>query len=91
MSISTAIKPQIPRGAVPDNFAVIKWGYDRLVLPLDDGLLLMKCLAKAEKYTTTWNNNENTPHIGGKLPDMGLDLLAGVDYMTGKITGPEEK
>jgi hypothetical protein len=83
--------PLRAKDAPPETYLRVAMGYGvEIVLPLEDGLALMACFAKAEKYVTKYIDSRNIVHIGGSLPEIHMGLVSGTDYMTGKLNGEAE-
>lgn len=76
------------KDAPPDTYLRVTLGYgDEVILPLEDGLALMKSLSKAERFRDVYSDGRNTPHVGGKLSVITMTLVSGTDYLTGKLNG----
>ena len=69
--------------------AIVRFGYEEFVLPLDDALVLFRTLEHAEKTEECWNSNtkEHERYIGGKTPKLRVELLSDDDYAVAKMRG----
>ena len=71
--------------------AVVKFGYKKFVMPLDDGIKLMHLLSEAETYDTDYDRElkMDLSYIGqaGQTMDITLNLLSDDDYAVAKMRG----
>lgn len=77
--------------------AIVKFGYMKYVMPLDDGIQLIKTLSKCEVFDTEYDRElkMDLSYIGraGQPMDITLNLLSDDDYAVAKMRGqkPTEK
>ena len=71
--------------------AIVRFGYEEFVLPLDDALVLFRTLEHAEKTEECWNSNtkEQERYIGGKTPKLRVELFSDDEYAVAKMRGPK--
>lgn len=69
--------------------AIVRFGYDEFILPLDDALVLFRTLENAEKTEESWNSNtkEHERYIGGNAPKLRVELFSDDEYAVAKMRG----
>ena len=69
--------------------AIFKWGYDELIMPFEDAVVLIRTLENAEFTEDTWDSElkEHVRFIGGKSPKFKLELLSDDEYAVAKMRG----
>ena len=70
---------------------IIKVGYRRFVMPLDDAIGVIQMLSNAEVYDTEYHkeSKQDLSYIGhaGHMMDISLNLLSDDDYAVAKMRG----
>lgn len=70
---------------------IIKVGYRKFVMPLDDAIEVMRALSNAEVYDTEYHKELklDLSYIGnaGQMMDISLNLLSDDDYAVAKMRG----
>lgn len=71
--------------------ALVKFGYDEFIMPLDDALVLFRTFENAELTEESWNSNTKSSdrYIGGKAPRLEVKLFSDDDYAVAKMRGPK--
>lgn len=71
--------------------AIIKFGYEEFVLPLEDALVLFRTFENAERTDEVWNSDtkEHERYIGGKTPKLRVELFSDDEYAVAKMRGPK--
>ena len=72
---------------------IIKVGYRKFVMPLDDAVQVIQALSNAEVYDTEYHKELklDLSYIGnaGQMMDISLNLLSDDDYAVAKMRGPK--
>ena len=70
---------------------IIKVGYRKFVMPLDDAVQVIKALSNAEVYDTEYHKELklDLSYTGnaGQMMDISLNLLSDDDYAVAKMRG----
>ena len=69
--------------------AIVKIGYDDIIMPFDDAIVLIRTFENAEKTEDVWNSETKVHdrYIGGSLPRIKLELITDDDYAVAKMRG----
>jgi hypothetical protein len=72
--------------------AVVPFGYNRLVMDVDDALTFLGILAKSEFYESNGYREERTHHVWSDADrlDLTLTLLSPETYHGAKLAGKRE-
>lgn len=74
-----------------ENMALFNIGSNYLVMPLEQAVAAMMLFKKARKYEYSYDNSNKTHHIGGELPQIGIDIIASDVYAEGLINGARKR
>jgi hypothetical protein len=76
--------------STPTSKAVIRWGYDSYVLPVEDAMAIAQAMSRAEKIEHDGYGDKRMYFIGNMPEDtinLNLELLPESAYLQGKFAG----
>lgn len=74
-----------------ENMAIFHFGSTSVTMPIEQAMAAMMLFKEAKYFESRWGENKRTYHIGGRLPEISVELMTSEVYVEGLVNGARKR